>query len=336
MCLYQASSRFGNCRTFGGVVDIRLYPEESYVARYEVMAKLKRSILCVGFDFTAEHIPSVFGDPNDIRAWVDYGKWLMDTAAPYAVAFKPQSAYWEDRELEGGLEALKELTDYGKSLEVLLVIDAKRSDIDRTMERYVNAKLIKMGFDGMTVNSYLGDSWRKRCVPLLPGKILYRMARTSNDEGAELQDQPLWVENAPNHKGPLVYEWSVMRSEQFNQEVMAQTDGMGAIGAVVGATTPEQARRCRELAPNTHFLIPGYGAQGAPPLHAVASFPANGDLYGMVSTSSGVSAAWRNEDGSAKPGDPFVHVECAIVKAHEELGSALIEHLSFDPFCAVV
>jgi orotidine-5'-phosphate decarboxylase len=315
---------------------MRLYPEGSYVDRYVVQAKRKESILCVGFDFTAEHIPPVFGDPNDIRAWVDYGKWLMDTAAPYAVAFKPQSAYWEDMELEGGLEALKELTDYGKSLEVLMVLDAKRDDIDRTAFLYVQAKLIKMGFDGMTVNSYLGDSWRKRCVPLLPGNILYRMARTSNDEGAELQDQPLWVEDAPDHKGPLVYEWSVTRSERFNQEVMALTDGMGAIGAVVGATTPEQAKRCRELAPKTHFLIPGYGAQGAPPIHAVASFPANGDLYGMVSTSSGVSAAWRNKDGSAKPGDPLVHVKYAIKKAHEELGGALIEHLKFDPFCAAV
>jgi orotidine-5'-phosphate decarboxylase len=267
---------------------------------------------------------------------VDYGKWLMDTSAPYAVAFKPQSAYWEDRELEGGLEALKDLADYGKMLEVLTTLDAKRDDIDRTMEMYVRAKLVKMGFDGMTVNSFLGDSFRKRCVPLLSGGILYRMARTSNEEGADLQDQHLWDADAPDHRGDMVYEWSVKRSEALNLYVMERTDGMGAIGAVVGATTPEQAKRCRELAPNTHFLIPGYGAQGAPPIHAVASFPANGDLYGMVSTSSGVSAAWREKDGSAKPGDPLVHIKSAVEKAHAELGGALIEHLGFDPFRAAI
>lgn len=292
------------------------------------------SPLCVGFDFDDSHIIDEFGNPSHISSWVSYGKFLMDHAAPYAACFKPQSACWEAVELDGGMQGLQELIEYAVYLGVPLILDAKRDNIDRTMAKYLSGKLETLGAGALTVNSYLGDEFQNVGVDILSdtGATLFRMAKTSNKLGAALQDEFLWSEDAPDHRGDRVYEWSVKRSASLNDLILEQTSGMGAVGAVVGATYPEQAIRCRELAPEVLFLIPGYGAQGGGAMDAVASFTKDGKLRGVINTSSGVSKAHRNKDGSPKPGDPKQYVIDAILKAHEELREATIAQVGFNPF----
>lgn len=209
-------------------------------------------------------------------------------------------------------------------LNLLTILDAKRNDIGSTEEAYLDAILGQLGFDAMTENIYLGDTFMsaKNAMGLFGrGKEIFRMVRTSNPEGFELQDQELKT-------GELVYEWAASEAGRLDRVISELTNGVGSIGGVVGATVPDQAVRCRELAPDIMFLIPGYGAQGAAADDAVRGFPKDGRLLGTVNSSRGITLkSWKD-----KPGDPMEHIAAAIDAANVELNEALERWLGFDPY----
>ena len=303
---------------------------EPFLSWYLRRAKEVQSVLCVGLDPTYEHLPPQWRPELDYL--FDYMKRVVNLAAKHAAVVKPQSAYYEDFGPEG-TRALINLVEYAHGLGLPVILDAKRQDIGPTDARYADSVFGVIDADACTRNTYLGSTFMPssdgKCKGWLPwldiGRAALPMIRTSNPEAVQLQDQRL-------ESGFTVYEWAAEQAATLDREVSCLTSGRGSVGGVVGATWPEQAVRCRKLAPDVFFLIPGYGAQGGGAEGAVAGFPADGRLLGTVNSSRGITQAWRDKDGRAKPGDPLDWVAAAIHSANSELNTALAAHLGHNPY----
>jgi len=173
-----------------------------------------------------------------------------------------------------------------------VIIDAKRGDIGSTAEHYQQAFLGSapglrsgavrgMGGDWLTINGYLGSDGVK---PFLgaPGTGVFVLVKTSNPSSGELQDLAQGDGAVSDAMARLVAGWGASRLGAC---------GLSDVGAVVGATWPDQARRLRALMPDTVFLVPGYGAQGGSAADALAG--ARGDGRGvLINSSRGIIAAW--------------------------------------------
>jgi orotidine-5'-phosphate decarboxylase len=181
---------------------------------------------------------------------------------------------------------------------LLVIADAKRNDIGSTAEAYADAFLgmpaifgqaVPSDFaaDALTVNGYLGSDGIRPFTEQAGqhGRGLFVLVKTSNASSGELQD--LSIDGRPlyEHMGALVERWGA---------AYRGACGYSAVGAVVGATYPEQARRLRALMPHTLFLVPGYGAQGATAADVAGSFDANGQ-GAVVNASRSIIFAYRSE-----------------------------------------
>lgn len=299
---------------------------EPFLSWYLQRAKQMKSVLCVGLDPTLDHLPPQWA--RSLNGLRDYLCKIIDLAAEKAAVMKPQSAYYEAYGPEG-LQMLIDLVDRAHNLDVPVILDAKRADIGETMKAYGCAVFDQIGADACTFVPYLGSTFSPAWHDWFDqGRCAISMIRTSNPEAAHLQDQCLqWL-----WSDQQVYEWAAEQTAALDRKISHLTNGRGSVGGVVGATVPEQAVRCRELAPDTLFLIPGYGAQGGGAEGAVTGFPKDGRLLGTVNSSRGITQAWRNKDGSAKPDDPLDLVAAAIDAANAELNAALAAHLGHDPY----
>jgi orotidine-5'-phosphate decarboxylase len=241
----------------------------------------KRSQLVVGLDPVAERLPGEVD--GDLGAFC---RGIVDAVARFAVAVKPQSAFFEAHGAEGVL-AFRDTCAYASEAGLLVIADAKRGDIGSTAEAYAQAFFPLA--DALTVNPYLGgDSLEPFLARCRDGHGLFVLVKTSNPGGADVQDAPLadgrtvWQRVAE-----LVAEWG---------ESLVGERGLSAVGAVVGATFPEEVAAARELLPRAPFLLPGIGAQGAQPADVAAAFAA-GPASALVSASRSVIYApgddWR-------------------------------------------
>ena len=221
------------------------------------------SLLCVGLD------PSLDIPESDV---VQRMTAVVDAAAPYACAFKPNSAFFEARG-EAGWQALAEVIRHARARGKPVILDAKRGDIASTAEAYAAAAFDRLGADAMTVNPLLGeDSIR---AFFRPGKGLFVLCHTSNPGARDLQELP--VDGSP------LFETLARRAREWN--------GEGNLGLVVGATYPEQLERVRAACPDMWILLPGVGAQGG---DLEASLAAGLDHDGsgvLVNVSRGVAGA---------------------------------------------
>ena len=145
----------------------------------------KKSFLCVGLDVDLAKVPSKF--QSSPTALVDFSKAIIDATVPYAVAYKPNIAFFETYGVEG-MAALKEVIDYlnTKHPEVFTIADAKRGDIGNTSTRYAKAYFETLGFDSITVAPYMG---KDSVEPFLAFKDMYTilLALTSNPGSADFQ-----------------------------------------------------------------------------------------------------------------------------------------------------
>jgi len=217
---------------------------------------------------------------------------VIEAAADFIVAVKPQLAFFEARGIDG-MRALAEVLKLARRLELITIADAKRGDIGSTSAAYAEAFLGQGDFacDAVTVNPYLGsDSVAPFVGRVGKGKGLFVLVKTSNPSSGEFQDlvtppgRPLWEAVAER-----VREWG---SDFIGK------NGFSSVGAVIGATYPEQALRARTLMPNAIILVPGYGAQGASAADAVAAARADG-LGVIVNASRSLMYAYRNASGGA-------------------------------------
>lgn len=257
-------------------------------------------------DFIKEEAFAKYGKTLEgaAEAILVYNKALIDALCDIVPAVKPQAAYYEMYGWQG-VRALTETIAYAKSKGMFVITDGKRNDIGTTMEAYATAHLGVTDFDGteaaafgadaLTVNGYLGADG---IVPVInvSKKMdtgMFVLVKTSNPSSGELQNLELeGSETIYLHMGNLCEEWG--------KELMGKY-GYSGVGAVVGATYPQQLTELRKELTHTFFLVPGYGAQGGTAKDIAGAFDSNG-LGAIVNSSRGIMCAWQKEDG-CKPED---------------------------------
>ena len=256
----------------------------------------KRSQLVVGLDPRPDLLPvelkgdAHLGRPAAADACARFCRGLVDAVAPYVVAVKPQSAFFEALGADG-LRAFEDVCAYARAAGLQVIADAKRGDIGSTARAYAAAFLESSNgneplADAMTVNPYLGrdsvDPYLGACRR--QGAGIFCVVKTSNHGGAEVQDlvlsdgRPVWQQVAE-----LVREWG---------EDLAGEHGLSAVGAVIGATHPRAVGEARRLLPQSILLLPGVGAQGATPADVARAFT-SGPASALVNVARDVIYAFR-------------------------------------------
>ena len=231
-----------------------------------------------------------------------YNKAIIDATYDLIPAVKPQIAMYEQFGLEG-LKAFHKTVEYCKEKDLIVIGDIKRGDIGSTSEAYAIGHLGQVqvgntmcrGFaeDFVTVNPYLGSDgvkpFMKVCKEEKKGIIV--LVKTSNPSSGEFQDR--LIADAGNR--PL-YEIVGEQVAKWGEELMG--DSYSYVGAVVGATYPEQGKVLRKIMPKTFILVPGYGAQGGNAKNVQFAFDRFG--HGAVACASeSVIAAWKDEGKDA-------------------------------------
>ena len=261
--------------------------------------------IVVGLDpmlsYVPEHIQKKafdeFGETLEGAAeaiW-QFNKEIVDKTYDLIPAVKPQIAMYEQFGIEG-LKAYKKTVDYCKSKDLVVIGDIKRGDIGSTSAAYATGHLGKVqvgsktyaGFDEdfATVNPYLGSDGVKPFIDVCKQekKGLFILVKTSNPSSGEFQDQLI--------NGKPLYELVGEKVAQWGEDHMG--DGYSYIGAVVGATYPEQGEILRKVMPKSFILVPGYGAQGGKGKDLVHFFNEDG-LGAIVNSSRGIIAAYKQE-----------------------------------------
>ena len=221
---------------------------------------------------------------------------IIDAVADLVPAVKPQSAMYEQFGIPGIVTFWKTIR-YANEKGLIVIGDVKRGDIGSTSEAYAAAHLGKIGIGGTktkvfdedfaTVNPYLGSDGVKPFIDVCNenDRGIFVLVKTSNPSSGELQDLKM-------ADGRAVYE---VVGEYVNEWGKLSMDGeYSNIGAVVGATYPEQGKVLRKLMPHTFILVPGYGAQGAKGSDLTDFFDDRG-LGAIVNSSRGIIAAYLKE-----------------------------------------
>jgi len=207
---------------------------------------------CVGFDPVVERLPEALrSDTDPARAFRHFGEGMLQAVAGVAAAVKFQSACFE-RFGAAGFEALAALCAAASELGIETILDGKRGDIGISAAHYAAAAGSVFGADWSTVNGYLGP---EGFAPYRDGRRgVFVLVRTSNADGGRLQALRL-------ADGRTVAEAMAEIVEACACERLGR-HGLGDVGAVVGATHPQDAALLRARMPHTLLLVPGYGAQG--------------------------------------------------------------------------
>jgi orotidine-5'-phosphate decarboxylase len=210
-----------------------------FLSKLADASRARDSILCVGLDPEPDRIPAHLGD--GAQAAGRFLRRVIRATSDHAAAYKPNLAFFEQYGQAGVDVLVLALQDIPSDIPVIL--DAKRGDVPNTSAAYARALFERFRADAATVAPYIGlDS----IAPFCDLGYAFVLARTSNPGARDLQDLP--VEGRP------LYERVV--------EACVDRFPADACGFVVGATSPEEARRLRALAPDRLFLMPGVGAQG--------------------------------------------------------------------------
>ncbi len=250
--------------------------------------------LCAGLDPHLPLIPPLFrrgsmepGAKETADAVSEFCHAMLDRLAGKVVCIKPQSAFFEALGWRG-VEVLDRVLRAARERELLVILDAKRGDIGSTAAGYASAYLgpdAPMAADALTVNPYLGSDSLEPFIETAAsgGAGLFVLVKTSNPGSGDFQD--LQIEGDP------LYARVAGLLDRLAPQLVGPETGWSGLGAVVGATYPETARRARRAMPRNLILVPGYGAQGGEAEAAVASFvpgPTGQLEGGVVSSSRGI------------------------------------------------
>lgn len=267
---------------------------EPYLVRLAARSAATGTVLCLGLDPDPETLPDEFS--RDLRGVESFARLVLEAAAPFAAAVKPNLAFFEAFGSAGlaALERIRAAIPGG----LPVVMDAKRGDIGTTAARQAVALYDALGADAITVNPYLGE---EAVAPLLDraDRFAYVLCRTSNPGAAELQGLTVAADDSAGHPAEPLYARVARRAAGWGPG--------GTVGLVVGATAPVELATIRDLAPGLAFLVPGVGAQGGDETAVLAHGPAiaapAGDRPGgglLVNVSRGIAGTAR----SAPSGDP--------------------------------
>ena len=242
-----------------------------------------------------------------------YNKEIIDKTYDLIPAVKPQIAMYEQFGIPG-LCAFKRTVAYCKEKGLVVIGDIKRGDIGSTSAAYAAAHLGKVqvgsslcaGFDEdfVTVNPYLGSDGVQPFIDVCreEQKGIFVLVKTSNPSSGEFQDRMVSTGGITFSEQAL-YELVGMKVEEWGGQLMGRK-GYSSVGAVVGATYPEQGKVLRKVMPHAFILVPGYGAQGASGKDLIHFFDEN-RLGAIVNSSRGIIAAYQNEKYSAFGAENF-------------------------------
>ena len=274
--------------------------------------RVKRSHAVVGLDPSLPQLPPFllkeaanrFGQTPRGAAWaiVEFNRLLIDAVAAHVPLVKPQSAFYE---IYGshGIAVFWETVRMAQDAGLLVIADVKRGDIGSTADAYADAFFggakpaetwteASAFVDAVTINPYTGSDtilpFIKRAS--LRGGGVFVLAKTSNPSSGELQDQPLF-------SGELVSAQVARLVDQLGLKERGGT-GYSSVGAVVGATYPDDMKRLRADMPRAIFLVPGYGTQGGKGADVVHAFNADG-LGAVISASRSVMYAFAAAPANA-------------------------------------
>lgn len=239
--------------------------------------KRKNSFLCVGLDVDLEKIPKhLLNEEDPIFA---FNKSIIDATHKFAVAYKPNTAFYEAYGLKGW-KSLERTIQYLKSEypEVFTIADAKRGDIGNTSSRYAKAFFDDLGFDSITVAPYMG---KDSVEPFLEynDKFTILLALTSNEGAHDFQTK--------NLDGMEAYKQVLETSKTWknSQNLMY----------VIGATKAEYLAEVRKIVPENFLLVPGVGAQGGS-LEEVCKYGMTNNVGLLVNSSRGIIYASNSTD----------------------------------------
>ncbi len=242
----------------------------------------KNSFLCIGLDVDKNKIPPhLLSEQDPVFA---FNKAIIDATHHLAVAYKPNTAFYEAYGLEGW-KTLERTIDYLNENypEIFTIADAKRGDIGNTSSRYAEAFFKDLNFDSVTVAPYMGSD---SIEPFLAfeNKFAIMLALTSNKGGLDFQV-------IEDNSGEALYERVLKTSLGW-----ANSD---RLMYVVGATRPEYFERIRRIVPDHFLLVPGVGAQGGS-LKEVCQYGLNSDVGLLINSSRGIIYASQERDFAAK------------------------------------
>lgn len=245
------------------------------------------SPVCVGLDPVLGKLPAEFGKDADGMKMFCCG--ICDAVADTASCVKPNSAFFEALGWEG-VRAFWDVCAYASGKGLFVIADAKRGDIGSTAEAYADAFLhAGSPIDALTVNPYLGSDGITPFIDraVKNEKMIYVLVKTSNPSSGEIQDLPSGDEAVHEHLAQLTESWGA-------QQIGPKTN-LSLVGAVVGATYPEELKYLRTLMPHIPFLIPGYGAQGGTAADVAKGFIPDG-TGAVVNASRSIIFASNGKD----------------------------------------
>ncbi|MCX7922947.1 MAG: orotidine-5'-phosphate decarboxylase [Clostridia bacterium] len=268
----------------------------------------KKNPSVIGLDPKIDYVPNTLREnafkeygvniKGAAEAILEFNKKLIDAIYDVVPAVKPQLAYYEMYGLEG-LRAFNETVKYAKDKGLVVIADGKRNDIGSTAEAYSSAYLGKVvidkeekqgvfDVDALTVSPYLGYDGIKPFIDDCTkfNKGIFVLVKTSNKSSGQLQD-------LLTQDGKSIYEVMAGYVEDWGKNLKGKY-GYSSVGAVVGATYPNQAKILRKIMKSAYILVPGYGAQGGTAKDAAHSF--NGDGLGaIINASRSVMCAYQSE-----------------------------------------
>ena len=253
-----------------------------------------------------------------------YNKGIVDAIYDLVPAVKPQVAMYEQFGIPG-MVAFKKTVDYCKEKGLIVIGDIKRGDIGSTSEAYAVGHLGKVqvgsrsyyGFDEdfVTVNPYLGSEGVNPFVKICKEekKGIFVLVKTSNPSSGEFQDQLI--------NGRPLYELVGEKVAAWGADCMG--DSYSYVGAVVGATYPEQGKVLRKVMPKAFILVPGYGAQGGKGADLVHFFNEDG-LGAIINSSRGIIAAYQQEKYAQFGEQNYADASrAAVLDMREDIAQAL-------------
>ena len=229
----------------------------------------KKTFLCVGLDADESRVPKHLFDAHEDPIF-EFNKQIIDATAPYCVAYKPNTAFYEARGVAGWI-SLQKTIEYIPNTH-FIIADAKRGDIGNTSRQYAKAFFESMPCDAVTVAPYMGED---SVSPFLEfdNKWVIVLGLTSNKGSRDFQ----FLKDSSSGK-------------LFYQEVLEKTQTWGSIDNlmyVVGATHPEKFEEIRRIIPNHFLLVPGVGAQGGD-LDGLVKYGKNKEIGLLVNSSRGI------------------------------------------------
>ena len=238
----------------------------------------KKSFLCIGLDIDKDKIPKSllkFDDPI-----FEFAKRIIDSTNQYAIAYKPNIAFFEAYGADG-FKSLKKIVDYLNQSypEIFTIADAKRGDIGNTSKMYANAFLKELNFDSITVSPYMGyDS----VEPFLSieDKLVFLLTLTSNNGSNDFQE----LDIDDNNK---LYQKVIEISKTWKNS--------SRIMYVVGAKNTKEILKIRRMVPNSYLLIPGVGAQGGN-MTEICKYGLDKNLKLIINSTRSIIYASVNDD----------------------------------------